>query len=362
MLLMSALPPLSVRIPASTFVGPLKVFTPLKVNSSAPAFVKLYAPLTTPLNVAALATVSVVAAPSTTFPLKVSAPLLVASPNPSVPLIENSFAKLRAVAESLEIRPPLKVTVPLPSAALSPTWITPSLKVTPPLKLFEPLIVNTALPVFTRLPAPLINPLYVVSTPPLTLNTFPCKSTAPAPARLAISSLLASFNVPPADTVTAMLLMSALPPLNVRIPASTFVEPLKVFTPLKVNSSTPAFVRLYTPLTTPLNVAALATVSVVSAPSGTFPLKVSAPLLVASPKPSVPLIANSFASVRAVAELLEIRPALNVTVPVPSAALSPTWIAPSLRVTPPLNVFAPLIVNTALPVFTKLPAPLINPL
>jgi hypothetical protein len=159
MLLISALPPLSVRIPASTFVGPLKVFTPLKFNSSAPAFVKLYAPLTTPLNVAALATVNVVAAPSATFPLKVSAPLLVASPKPSVPIIANSFASVRAVAESLETRPPLKVTVPVPSAALSPTWIAPSLKVTPPPNVFARLSVNTALPVFTRLPAPLMSPL-----------------------------------------------------------------------------------------------------------------------------------------------------------------------------------------------------------
>jgi hypothetical protein len=159
-----------------------------------------------------------------------------------------------------------------------------------------------------------------------------------------------------------MLLINALPPLSVSTPASTFVDPLKVFTPLKVNSSTPAFVKLYAPLTTPLIVAALATVNVVSPPNATFPLKVSAPLLVASPNPSVPLIANSFARLRAVALSLEIRPPLNVTVPVPSAALSPTWIAPSLSVTPPPNVFAPVIVNTALPVFTKLPAPLMSPL
>jgi hypothetical protein len=141
------------------FVGPLKVFIPLKVNSSTPAFVRLYAPLTTPLIVAALATVNVVSPPNATFPLKVSAPLFVASPNANVPLIANSFAKLRAVTESLEIRPPLKVTVPVPSAALSPTWIAPSLNVTPPPNVFAPVIVNTALPIFTRLPAPLMSPL-----------------------------------------------------------------------------------------------------------------------------------------------------------------------------------------------------------
>jgi hypothetical protein len=102
-----------------------------------------------------------------------------------------------------------------------------------------------------------------------------------------------------------MLLARAFPPLNVNTPASTVVGPLNVFSPLKVNSSDPAFVRLYAPLTTPLRVAALATVSVVAAPSATSPLKVNAPLLVASPNPNAPLIANAFASVRAVAELLE---------------------------------------------------------
>jgi hypothetical protein len=323
MLLINALPPLNVSTPASTFVAPLNVFTPLKVNSSDPAFVRLCAPLTTPLRVAALATVNVVAFPSATLPLKVSTPLLFASPNPSVPLIVNAFASVRTTPESLEIRPALKVTVPVPSAALSPAWIAPSPNVTPPLKVLAPLSVNTAAPVFTSDPAPLITPLKVVSAAPPTLSTFPCRFTAPAPARLAISSLLASFKVPLAPTVTAMLLISALPPLKVSTPASTLVTPLKVFTPLKVNSSDPVFVRLYAPLTTPLNVAALATVNVVAATSDTFPLKVSTPLLVASPNPSVPLIANAFASVRAVAESLEIRPALKVTVPIPSAALFP---------------------------------------
>jgi hypothetical protein len=121
MLLANALPPLNVSIPASTTAGPSNVFTPLNVNSAAPAFVNPYAPLTTPLSVAALATVRVVAVPNATFPLKVSAPLLVTSPNPSVPLITNAFASVRAVVDSLEIRPPLKVTVPLPSAASFPT-------------------------------------------------------------------------------------------------------------------------------------------------------------------------------------------------------------------------------------------------
>jgi hypothetical protein len=41
-----------------------------------------------------------------------------------------------------------------------------------------------------------------------------------------------------------MLFANALPPLNVSVPASTTVAPLNVFTPLKVSSADPAFVKL----------------------------------------------------------------------------------------------------------------------
>jgi hypothetical protein len=78
---------------------------------------------------------------------------------------------------------------------------------------------------------------------PLNVSAFPCKFTAPAPAKVAISSALASFNVPLAFTVTAMLFANALPPLNVNIPASTTVAPLNVFAPDNVNSADPAFVN-----------------------------------------------------------------------------------------------------------------------
>jgi hypothetical protein len=197
---------------------------------------------------------------------------------------------------------------------------------------------------------------------PLNVNVFACKFTAPAPANVAISSLLASFNVPLAFTVTAMLFASALPPLNVNVPASTTVAPLNVFAPDNVNSPLPAFVRSNPPLTTPLSVTPLATVNTVAAPNAAAPENVSAPVFVPSPSANAPLNVNPFATVRAVPPSLAILPPLNTTVPVPNAALSPTKTEPALTLAPPLNVFAPDNVNSPAPLFTKLPVPLITPL
>jgi hypothetical protein len=191
---------------------------------------------------------------------------------------------------------------------------------------------------------------------------FACRFTAPAPANVAISSLLANFNVPPAFTVTAILLSNALPPLSVNVPAFTTVAPLNVFAPDNVNSATPVFVRPNAPLTTPVIVTSLPTVIVVAAPSAAFPDNVSAPVFVPSPKASAPLNVNAFAIVRAVTLSLAIFPPLNTTVPVPNAESSPTNTDPALTLAPPMNVFVPESVSTPLPLFTKLPAPLITPL
>jgi hypothetical protein len=186
-----------------------------------------------------------------------------------------------------------------------------------------PVNVNTDAPLFTRLPAPLSTPLKVVSDAPLAVSTLPCRFNAPAPASVAISSSLASFTKPDAFTVTAMLFASALPPDSVNVPPFTVVVPLNAFAPLRVSSDAPSFTRLYAPLRIPLNVAALATVNVVSPFNDAFPLKVSAPLFVASPTVSAPFRTSAFASVRAVPESEERRPPVNVSVPVPSAASSP---------------------------------------
>jgi hypothetical protein len=160
MLFAKALPPLNVSVPASTIVAPLNVFTPLNVNSPTPPFVSPFAPLTTPLNVTPLATFNVVAALNAAAPENVIAPVFVVSPSASVPLNPNAFATVRAVAPSLEIFPPLNVTLPVPNAALFPTNTVPALTLAPPVNAFVPLNVSAPLPLFTNdPPVPLITPL-----------------------------------------------------------------------------------------------------------------------------------------------------------------------------------------------------------
>jgi hypothetical protein len=159
----------------------------------------------------------------------------------------------------------------------------------------------------------------VVLPLPLTVSAFVCRFTAPAPANVAISSLLANFSVPPAFTVTAMLFTNALPPLNVNVPASTTVAPVNVFTPDNVSPADPAFVKSLAPLTTPPKVNSLATVSVVAPANAASPENVNAPVFVPSPNASAPLNVSTFANVRAVPPSLETFPPLSTKAPVPNA-------------------------------------------
>jgi hypothetical protein len=176
------------------------------------------------------------------LPLKVSVPRFTKSPSVTEPDTTTSFEAVREAVESLEIRPLVNVSVPVPSAALFANWIAPALRLTPPLNVLVPPNVNTALPFFTKLPAPLITPEYSVLVPPLKVRTL-SKFTNPAPATEAISSLLATLSPPPELIVTAIAFTNALPPLRVNVPSFTAVVPLNVFTPLNVNSAAPVFTR-----------------------------------------------------------------------------------------------------------------------
>jgi hypothetical protein len=111
----------TVNAPAETVNAPVKVFAPPSVNPAVPAFVNEALPEITPFSATALLTVAVVAPDNTAFPDNVSAPVFVASPNTNEPLKSMALANVRAVVLSLEIRPPLKTSVPVPSAALLPT-------------------------------------------------------------------------------------------------------------------------------------------------------------------------------------------------------------------------------------------------
>jgi hypothetical protein len=167
MLFANALPPLNVNVPASTTVAPVNVFAPLNVNSALPAFVSPNAPLTTPPNVTPLPTVNVVAALNAAFPLAVNAPVFAESPKANPPLKLQLFPNERADTPSLEIFPPLNVTVPVPNAESLPTKTTPELTVIPPPNVFTPLNVSVPPPLFTKTPdAPLKTPEKAMSVPP----------------------------------------------------------------------------------------------------------------------------------------------------------------------------------------------------
>ena len=66
------------------------------------------------------------------LPERVSAPELVASPSANAPVNKSALVSVRAVTESEERRPPVKVSAPVPRAALSPTWMAPALRVQHP--------------------------------------------------------------------------------------------------------------------------------------------------------------------------------------------------------------------------------------
>jgi hypothetical protein len=163
-------------------------------------------------------------------------------------------------------------------------------------------------------------PLYVVVDEPPMVKVFPCKSTPPVPAKLAIASLAPNFKLPGDVTVTAPVSAIAEPPFNVSVPPVTVVVPVYVFAPPSVNSPVPAFVQLPLPLTTPFQFTALATVTVAFAVIAPAPPNVSTPVFAASPSVTLAPIEKPFPSVRAVAESLETTTlaVFNINVPAPS--------------------------------------------
>jgi hypothetical protein len=169
---------------------------------------------------------------------------------------------------------------------------------------------------------------------------------------------LPAFNVTPPVKVFA--------PLNVKVAELLFtiLPPAPLNTPPIVSAPAPLSVtRLPCKSTAPLNVTALATLTVAEAVTVPAPDNVKAPLLTESPSVDVPApTAYAFVSVRTVVESLETVPPANVNTPAPKAAAFPTRTIPPLIVAPPVNVFAPVNVKIPVPLFTSdPPAPLITP-
>ena len=360
-LLKIALPPATVSVPAPTVTGPLNVFEPANVNSAPPCFTSSNAPLTLPPSVTALATVNCVLAASETDPARVRAPELIASPRVSEPERTAAFARVRAVAELPASLPPVNRSVPVPSAAASPTKMAPACNPTPPLKVFAAPKVSVEVPVFVTAPLPLITPLNPEAVVPLMVSVLPWRFTRPAPFKLSTCSEAASFKVAPPATLTGTLSEMADPPASVSIPWVTLADPLNTLAPERTNSAMPALVKPFVPLTTPLNVALLTTVSAAPVPSFTEPESVSTPEFVESPSVSAPLSSAVLLNERAAVESLETRPPPSRRLPVPNAELFPACSAPAVWMIPPLKLLVPVRVSTEAPLFTKTPLPLMDP-
>ena len=193
------------------------------------------------------------------------------------------------------------------------------------------------------------------------MRVLPCKFTAPAPARLAISSDAASLSTVAEASVTAAALAIAEPPASVTEPATTLSVPVKVFAPESVSSPPPALVKPSEPLTTPPRTALLSRFSVPVPTTAISPFKVNEPEFSASPSVTSPDSATRLESTRAVAESLERRPELSVSSPDPSAELFAILTVPPLRANPPLKVLVPPRASVEVPPLTRAPEPLITP-
>jgi hypothetical protein len=269
--------PLKVSVPAFTLVAPLYAFEPLKVSKLPLVFTKLPVPLIAPLKVPLLSVNAVVS--NVTTP----APNNVCSVTPALNRFTNPSAVSVVVAASseplcaLNVAPFATVNDVLDSVPLKLS--VPAFTLVAPLYAFEPLKVSKPPLAFTRLPAPLIDPL---KAPLLSVNAVVFKSTTPAPKSvsnvtaafamfttpLAVSTVatgstepLCAFNVAPLATANAVL---ASVPLKLSVPAFTLVAPLYAFEPLKVSKPPLVFNRLPVPLIAPLKVPLLSVSSVVS--------------------------------------------------------------------------------------------------
>jgi hypothetical protein len=174
---------------------------------------------------------------------------------------------------------------------------------------------NVSAPLFTASPS--------VTVPP---NEIPFTTDR------AVVSLLET--VPPLNTSVPLPNAPSFPMFNA--PKFTVVFPEYVFTPDRVKSPAPAFVNEKPPDNTPDNTTPLAAVSVVLPVRVPSPANVNTPFFVASPNVTAPPNVIPFASVRAVALLLETVPPFITNVPVPNAPSLPMFNAPALTVVPPL--------------------------
>lgn len=214
-MLAAAREPFNCRTPLAMDSEPEKVFAPESVNWAGPAFVRALVPLRMPLMKTALSMERMESAERTPGPVNVRVPEVEGLPRATLPARANALEKVRAVVESLEMRPPKMESVPEPKALLLPASSEPAVSNTPPAKVLDPEMTNAEEPLLMTRPSVLaIMPLKVVFEEPLSVRVLPPvpKLRAPAPAMDAISREALIKRDAPEETVTALETARALPP------------------------------------------------------------------------------------------------------------------------------------------------------
>ena len=267
------------------------------------------------------------------------------------------------------------IRLPEPTAVALLTFNVPAETVSPPINVFAPESVNAPLPAFVSEYAPLMTPPSV-NVPALTVTVrFAPKVTAPVPkfkelVPLNVKSplqvcamLLANVNAAPerlsstvAPAIVRLPVLNAFELLRFNVPAESVSPPLNVFAPDSVSTPPPSLVKEYAPLTTPptVNVPAL-TVNVRLALNVTVPVPRFKSLLPLKTKSPLHVCALLLLNVKADPLVLSSDPPEIVTAEAaaPKALELLIFNVPAESVNPPLNVFAPESVNAPLPAFVS---------
>ena len=265
----------------------------------------------------------------------------------TVPLISEPLTRVTLLVTVVVVRstvPPLIVTAPVPSAALSVTARVPPVTVVPPVKVLAAVSVWIAAPDLTRATEPPSAPPKVVSAEPPRVTVEPAAPVrAPVPARpLAVTDWPLTSTVAPVATVRRLAASPRAPALpRVTVPPVTATSPVKVLAPERV--TVPARARPEVP------VSAAETV-----PEVRTSLETSKEPPVSVP----PEIVTRFTMLRP-PRFRE--PPVTETAPVPSAASSPRVTVPAeMAVVPVKATLAPLRVRVPVPDLTKEPSPSIR--
>ena len=371
--------PETVRLPASTCVGPVKALAPESVSVEVPCFVMPKpVPETMPEKLVPTFVTRARVPESVTLPEKVSRPVE-PSPKATLPPRVIGLVSVRSppvVAALEESRPPLMASVPAPRAVLPPIRTAPVSSVKAPVKVLAPESVRAPAPRFVRpKPVPEITPesVWPPRPTPLTVRSrVPVSVMAPESVRLPGVRMLPSVTSPPSVTALARatpapaLLEESVPPVQLSVPvprAATLptwsvpawraTPPVKVLTAESASVPVPVFERASVPEVPPLAMTPAMFVKPV-------PANVSVRLVVSAAARETPLLTSSVAAPVGLTELFVhvwsppsvtatfwlAVPEPIVTTPAPLATVIPPVPSASVRlVPPPWSVVVPPEVN-----------------